>query len=69
MDPIKAKYEAACNAWVAAVVKASELETAMKAAEKELEIATIGQDAYDAKQQKLSKHKVWVASICERYPS
>jgi hypothetical protein len=69
MDPIKAKYQAACNAWVAAVLKAAELETAMKAAEKELEIATIGQEAYDAKQQKLSEHKMWVARICERYPS
>lgn len=69
MDPIKAKYQLACNAWVAAVVKAAELEAAMKAAEKELEIATIGQEAYNAKQQKLSEHKVWVASVCERYPS
>jgi hypothetical protein len=64
----KAKYEAARLAWLAALTNVERLEAAMKAAEKELEIATIGQQAYDTKQQKLREHKQWVEMVCERYP-
>lgn len=61
MDPIKAKYDAARLAWLVAVAKVAELEAAMKAAKKELEIATVGQEAYYTNKQ-------WVELTCERYP-
>jgi len=71
MDPIsqaKAKVTATRAAYELATRKAKETEDEMLAAVRDLEIATIGIDAYVRKTAEQQAHREWVERICERYP-